>query len=273
VSDDATNREEGAIESTTAPAVVLVEPSEPGNVGTVARSMKNFGLSDLRLIDPPELDRDGPAYGFAGSAREDVLPAATETTLDAVVEECYTVGFTATTNEDDRKHVRYPFVDPRGLAEELAGVDADTALVFGRERVGLTNEELARLDRICSIPASDAYPTLNLGQAATIACYECRHLALEDTQHPDPTGQSNDVDPIERADEERIERLYDRVEAYLEAVDHPPEKRAKTLRLFRRVIGRAHPTGREATTLLGLFRRGIQRASHEDAENADARKE
>jgi tRNA (cytidine32/uridine32-2'-O)-methyltransferase len=244
------------------PAVVLVEPSEPGNVGTVARSMKNFGLSDLRLVDPPELDRDGPAYGFAGSAREDVLPEATETRLEAVVENFYTVGFTATTNEDDRKHVRYPFVDPAGLAEELAGVEADTALVFGRERVGLTNEELARLDRICSIPASAAYPTLNLGQAATIACYECRHLAVEETQHPDGDASTAEGDdPIERADEEKIERLYDRVGEYLDAVGHPPEKRSKTLRLLRRVIGRAHPTGREATTLLGLFRRGIQRAS------------
>jgi TrmH family RNA methyltransferase len=251
-----------------APAVVLVEPSEPGNVGTVARSMKNFGLSDLRLVDPPELDRDGPAYGFAGSAREDVLPNATETTLDAVVENFYTIGFTATTNEDDRKHVRYPFVDPAGLVEELAGVDADTALVFGRERVGLTNDELARLDRICSIPASAEYPTMNLGQAATIACYECRVLAIETTQHPG--SERGGDDPIQRADEERIERLYERVDEYLAAVDHPPEKRAKTLRLFRRVIGRAHPTGREATTLLGLFRRGIQRVSarSEDGETA-----
>jgi TrmH family RNA methyltransferase len=242
-----------------APAVVLVEPSEPGNVGTVARSMKNFGLSELLLIDPPALDRDGPAYGFAGSAREDVLPNATETTLDDVVEEYYTVGFTATTGEDDRKHVRYPFVDPQGLATELAGITADTALVFGRERVGLTNDELAGLDRICSIPASDEYPTLNLGQAATIACYECRDLAVEETQHPDAAATESE-DPIQRADEERVERLYDRVGEYLDAVEHPPEKRAKTLRLFRRVIGRAHPTGREATTLLGLFRRGIQRA-------------
>jgi len=227
--------------------------------------MKNFGLADLRLVDPPELDRDGPAYGFAGSAREDVLPEATETTLDAVVEDYFTVGFTATTNEDDRKHVRYPFVDPAGLAEELAELEADTALVFGRERVGLTNDELARLDRICSIPASAEYPTLNLGQAATIACYECRHLAVEETQHPDgetvSAAEPSTDDPIERADEEKIERLYDRVDEYLDAVDHPPEKRAKTLRLFRRVIGRAHPTGREATTLLGLFRRGTQRAS------------
>jgi TrmH family RNA methyltransferase len=263
VSDDA----QQASDAATAPAVVLVEPSEPGNVGTVARSMKNFGLSELLLIDPPELDRDGPAYGFAGSAREDVLPNATETTLDAVVENFYTVGFTATTNEDDRKHVRYPFVDPQGLASELADVEAETALVFGRERVGLTNEELARLDRICSIPASDEYPTLNLGQAATIACYECRDLGVEDTQHPEAEeseGGPDGEDPIQRADEERIERLYDRVEEYLDAVDHPPEKRAKTLRLFRRVIGRAHPTGREATTLLGLFRRGTQRATGRD---------
>jgi TrmH family RNA methyltransferase len=266
VSDDSTV-DERISDAPTPPVVVLVDPTEPGNVGTVARSMKNFGLRDLRLVDPPSLDRDGPAYGFAGSAREDVLPEASETTLDAVVEDFYTVGFTATTNEDDRCHVRYPFVDPQGLAAELAGVATETALVFGRERVGLTNDELARLDRICSIPASAEYPTLNLGQAVTIACYECRTLALEETQHPGSAGVT-DVDPIQRAEEARIERLYDRVEAYLEAVEHPPEKRAKTLRLIRRVVGRAHPTGREATTLLGLFRRGIQRAGGHSGEEA-----
>ncbi|MEF8901009.1 MAG: TrmH family RNA methyltransferase, partial [Halovenus sp.] len=58
-------------------AVAIVDAETPGNVGTVARSMKNFGLSDLLLVDPPALDPDGEAYGFAGQAREDVLPNAT----------------------------------------------------------------------------------------------------------------------------------------------------------------------------------------------------
>jgi tRNA (cytidine32/uridine32-2'-O)-methyltransferase len=236
----------------TAPAVVLVEPAEPGNVGTVARAMKNFGLDDLRLIDPPAIEPDGPAYGFAGHARDDILPNAERTTLDAVVDSCHTIGFTAYTNEDDRKHVRYPFLTPEELPAAVEPADRQTALVFGRERVGLSNDELARLDEVCSIPASAAYPTLNLGQAATIACYAVSDVTLDDVQQPET---------IERAAEDHIERCYEEFAAFLTAIDHPDEKRAKTGRLLRRVLGRAHPTGREVSTLIGVFRRGKELAS------------
>jgi TrmH family RNA methyltransferase len=227
-------------------AVAVVGAETPGNVGTIARAMKNFGLSELYLVDPPDLEPDGEAYGFAGQAREDVLPDATETTLDALVERFHTVGTTAVTNEDARKHVRYPFKTPRELADSLDDVETDTCVVFGRERVGLTNEELARLDEVVSIPASADYPVLNLGQAATVVLYELREHTLASTQHPDA---------VERADETDIEGLHDQFAALLERINHPAEKRAKTGRLFRRLVGRAHPTGREARTLRGVFRR------------------
>lgn len=235
-------------------SVVVVGAETPGNVGTIARAMKNFGFSELKLVDPPDLDRDGEAYGFAGQAREDVLPNAEVVGFDEVVEEFYTVGFTATTNEDARKHVRFPFVTPRELAEELSRVETDVALLFGRERVGLTNTELSRVDRICSIPASADYPVLNLGQAATIALYELRELAMEGSQLPDVEH--------ERAAEPEIERFYDRFDATLGSVGYPEGKRAKTMRLVRRLVGRAHPTGREITTLHGVLR-AIERATRE----------
>src|SRR6056297_613323 len=177
--------------------VAVVDATEPGNVGTIARSMKNFGFSELLLVDPPTLDPDGEAYGFAGQAREDVLPNAREIEFEELVTEYHTVGCTAVTNEDPTKHARYPFTTPRELADGLDGVEADTAVVFGRERVGLTNDELAQLDEICSIPASEDYPVLNLGQAATIVLYELRTLTLESTQHPEERH--------ERADEAAIE--------------------------------------------------------------------
>jgi len=231
-------------------SVAVVDAQTPGNVGTIARAMKNFGLSDLKLVDPPELDRDGEAYGFAGQAREDILPNADVVTFEEVVENYHTVATTAITNQDATKHVRYPFVTPRELAEELRGVDSDVCLVFGREDVGLTNEELAAVDQICSIPASDEYPVLNLGQAATIVLYELRDLTVGETQLPEIT---------DRADQPAIEGLHDQFGSFLTAIDHPEEKRAKAGRLFRRVIGRAHPTGREVRTLRGLFRRVEQK--------------
>ena len=229
-------------------AVAVVGGETPGNVGTIARAMKNFGVAELYLVDPPELDPDGEAYGFAGHAREDVLPNATEVPFEHLVENFYTIACTAITNEDPTKHVRYPFLEPADLAAELRGVDADACLVFGRERVGLTNEEIARLDRVLSIPAAADYPVLNLAQAATVVLYELRELTVEETQHPE--------NPHERGDERAIEGLYEEFDDYLAAINHPKGKRAKTNRLFRRLIGRSHPTDREARTLRGVFRRG-----------------
>jgi len=229
-------------------SVAVVDAETPGNVGTSARAMKNFGLSELLLVDPPQLDPDGEAYGFAGRAREDVLPNATEISFDSLVENYYTVGCTATTNEDPENHVRYPAMTATELPEHLEGVQTDVAVVFGRERVGLTNEELSRIDAVCSIPASADYPSLNLGQAATVVLYELRSLALEETQHPEELH--------ERADAEELERLHDQFAAYVDAVGHPHPKRDKAKRLFRRLLGRAHPTPREVWTLQGLFRRG-----------------
>ncbi len=240
-------------------SVAIVDAETPGNVGTIARSMKNFGLSELLLVDPPELDPDGEAYGFAGQAREDILPAARDVSVDYLVENYHTVACTATTNEDDANHIRYPAKTPRELADSLSGVEADTCVVFGRERVGLTNDELERLDEICSIPASADYPVLNLGQAATIVLYELRHLTVERDQHPD--------DLHARADESAVEGLQAEFSDFLDTIDYPEEKRHRVRRLFRRLVGRAHPTGRETKTLRGVFRRarnGIERAENKE---------
>ena len=236
-------------------AVAVVDARTPGNVGTIARAMKNFGLSELLLVDPPPLDEDGEAYGFAGQAREDVLPNAREVSFDHLVEEYHTVGTTAITNDDERRHVRYPFRTPRELAESLEGVEADTCVVFGRERVGLHNEELERMDEVCTIPASADYPVLNLGQAATVVLYELRTLTVEDTQHP------TDVD---RAPQRDVAGLHDQWASFVEAAGIVAERRQQTRRMFRRLVGRAHPTTREVSTLRGVLRRAEQRIEHPD---------
>ncbi|MBX0293788.1 RNA methyltransferase [Haloarcula nitratireducens] len=245
-------------------SVAVVDAETPGNVGTIARSMKNFGLSELLLVDPPELDPDGEAYGFAGQAREDILPNAREVPFDHLAENYHTVACTATTNEDASNHVRYPAKTPAELADSLRGVESDTCVVFGRERVGLTNDELARLDELCSIPASADYPVLNLGQAATIVLYELRELTVERDQHPEELHA--------RADERAVEGLHGEFERFLAASGHPEGKRPKTRRLFRRLLGRAHPTGRETRTLRGVFRKARQRIERaESAESAESR--
>ncbi|WP_254274068.1 RNA methyltransferase [Haloarcula marina] len=240
-------------------SVAVVDAETPGNVGTIARSMKNFGLSELLLVDPPELDPDGEAYGFAGQAREDILPNAREVSFDHLTENYHTVACTATTNEGDANHVRFPAKTPRELADSLGEVDSDTCIVFGRERVGLTNDELSRLDEICSIPAAGEYPVLNLGQAATIVLYELRTVTVERTQHPE------ELHP--HADQRAVDGLHEEFTRFLDAVDHPDEKRQKTRRMFRRVLGRARPTGREVSTLRGLFRSARTKITRLDSDD------
>ena len=230
-------------------SVCVVDAQTPGNVGTIARAMKNFGLSDLLLIDPPEIEPEGEAYGFAGHARQDVLPDAEEITFDELCEQYHTVGFTAITGEDSRKHVRFPYSTPESLVDELRGVDAPVALVFGREDTGLSNDELAQLDQVAAIPADPDYPVMNLGQAATVTLYELRTLTLEEsgTQLPDTDAH--------RADPPEVERLHDYWDEFLQAMGHREHKHEKTERMFRRLVGRADPTDREVTTLLGVLRR------------------
>ncbi len=235
------------------PAVAVVDAQTPGNVGTIARAMKNFGFEDLLLVDPPELDPDGEAYGFAGHAREDVLPNATELTFEELTDRYHTVGCTAVTNEDERNHRRFPFSTPADLAERLPTVGGPLALVFGRERIGLTNTELEAIDEICSIPASAEYPVLNLGQAATVTLYELRELGLASTG-----TQLPDLESV-RADPQLLERFYDQWAALLLEINHPEEKREKTMRMLRRVHGRADLTDREVNTLIGLLRRATER--------------
>lgn len=234
-------------------SVAIVGAETPGNIGTTARAMKNFGFTDLLLIDPPPLDRDGEAYGYAGRARDDILPNAETITFDDLTAAYHTIGFTAITNEDGSKHTRFPFQTPAELADSLPA-DRPVALVFGRERIGLTNDELAALDEICSIPTAPEYPVLNLGQAATIALYELRDHSLDSTQHPDRDAYH--ATPAE------LEAFYDHFNEFLHHVHYPDEKHAKTMRLVRRLISRTHPTGRELKTLRGVLRRARQQANH-----------
>jgi RNA methyltransferase, TrmH family, group 1 len=238
------------------PVVVVVEPETPGNVGTIARAMKNFGLDDLKLVDPPELAEDGEAYGFAGHAREDVLPNADEVTLEEVTANYHTVGTTAITGEDDRSHERFPFKTPVELRESLETVDAPTAIVFGREGRGLNNDELSRLDEVCSIPAAADYPVLNLGQAATVVLYELRDLTVEETQLPDTA--------VTRAPEADVERFHEYFGSFLEATGQRTHRREKNALLMRRLLGRAHPTEREVHSLLGTIRKATTKLEHAD---------
>lgn len=228
-------------------SVAVVDAKTPGNIGTIARSMKNFGVEELLLIDAPEIGPGSEAYGFAGRARDDVLANARNISFETLTEQYHTVAFTSLANPTDTKHVRYPIHTPSELTDRLRDVAAETALVFGRERIGLTNDELSAMDELCTIPANPAYPVLNLGQAATIALYELRGLTLDEEQVPDTLH--------ERAPEVELSALLEHIDELLDQLAYPPERRPKTDVMFRRVLGRADLTSREISTLHGVFQR------------------
>ena len=191
--------------------VVLHEPQDLVNIAHVVRALKNFGFRDLRLVNPREYD----AYRVEGIAHQtqDILARVQRfETLEAALADCiHVTGFTARGRSAKRNLQR-----PRAAAAEIverAGA-GPVALVFGREDKGLTNEALDRCHRVVTIPASPAYPSLNLAHAVVLMLYE---LALargdEATPFKPPRRQAGParVEDLERlcADVEQALRLIE----------------------------------------------------------------
>jgi len=149
--------------------IVLVHTTHPGNIGAVARAMKNMCLTDLWLVAPrffPHADATARASG----ADELLARARVCSTLDEALADCR---FVVGTSARDR-HVDWLGCEPRECAALLTGeaTRGPVALVFGRESSGLTNEELDRCDRLVQIPANSEYSSLNVAMAVQVLAYE-----------------------------------------------------------------------------------------------------
>jgi TrmH family RNA methyltransferase len=228
------------------PAIVLVRPQEPGNVGAVARAMANTGLVDLRLVEPAA-ELDEPAWAFAMHAH-DILRGLRRygSLADAVADRGLVV---ATASLRERPWPQ-PVLTPRDLATRLAepGHDPRLALVFGSEVSGLTAEELARAALLVRIPAAPANPTLNLAQAVLVVAYEL-YLARG---APDAIASR----PVERAPARQIERLFASLERLLEEVGFARDTTIRRVSLdLRQLLARAELSQREAMILAGILRR------------------
>lgn len=218
--------------------IVLVEPLYDGNVGFSARVMKNFGFTDLVLINPCPLGIE--AYARASHAK-DLLEDATIMDLEEVFSTSNMVIATTGALSKSACHpIRMPFYSPKEIRDLIADVDGIISILFGRENWGLNNDEVRRSDVICTIPASEIYPIVNLSHAVGILCYELANL---------PKGE------IAVATPEEMTHLYSHIDEYLDLVDHPRFKRKSTMTLVRRILGRCNLTWREATTIHGLLRR------------------
>src|ERR1700749_2730732 len=153
------------------PVVVLVEPPVGGNIGGAARAMANFGLSRLRLVAPRQRWPNDKAQMMAAGADRILDGAALYGSLEQAIADCtFVVAATARAHDQAK---------PVGSAPEAAALMAPrvasgetVAVVFGRERNGLQNDEIALADRILTLPVNPAFASLNLGQAVVIVAYE-----------------------------------------------------------------------------------------------------
>ena len=225
--------------------VVLHEPQELANIAHVVRAMKNFGLSDLRLVAPKEFD----PYRIEGIAHRsaDVLErVALCDDLDAALADCvHVAGFSARERTARRSAQRPREAAAEALARE---VDGAVALLFGREDKGLSNEALDRCHRVVAIPSGPAYPSLNLGHAVAIALYELA-LARGAGERPFKPPR-RDAPPATAA---QLETLFADAEAALRAIGFfKAHVEAQVLRTLREVCHRAPLDEREAKLLRAM---------------------
>lgn len=225
--------------------IVLVNTSHPGNMGSAARAMKTMGLTQLVLVDPQELPDDN-AIALAAGASDILANARIVPTLDDAIADC---GLVIGTSARSRT-LSWPMLDPREAGDKavLEGTKHPVALVFGRERTGLTNDELQKCHFHVAIPANPEYSSLNLAMAVQTLCYEVRMRWLQD-QAPEPEDERVDYPSAEQ-----LEGFYLHLEQTLQktgfiAEDHPGHVMSKLRRLFNR----ARPEAVELNILRGIL--------------------
>lgn len=226
--------------------VVLVRPQNSGNVGSVARIMRNLGTRDLVLVAPEASVRDEQAVAMATRHAADLLESARiVATLDEAVADCVLVA--GTSARTGGLYRRQSVLTPQELGPRLveAMPAGPVALVFGPERTGLENDEVTRCHHQLTIPADDEYPVLNLAQSVTVCLWEVRRAWL--------ASRGTDAPTTDVATFEEQERMFRRLREALARVKFLRGGRANALfHALRHLIGRAQPSAMEVKVLLGL---------------------
>lgn len=226
--------------------VVLLETSHPGNIGASARAMKTMGFSNLYLVSPRAFP-DKRAIEMAAGADDVLENAVVVSSLKEALHGCQLILMTSARPRE---------LDLPGLTPALAAARinempeaANIAFVFGRERTGLTNEELLHGHYHVEIPTNPAYSSLNLGQAVQIIAYEVAKQVLVPTSELAPKKQEA------LATSDQVEQFYEHLERVLRAIDFlKPSNPKHVMHRLRRLFNRAKLEVTEVNILRGILK-------------------
>ncbi len=243
------------------PAIVLVRPQLGENVGTAARAMLNFGLDDLRLVRPRDGWPNVKAVSAAAGATE-VLDAVRlfDTTAEAVADLRHVFATTARSRD-----MLKPVVTPRRAAADMRrwrAAGEPCGVLFGRERSGLDNDDVALADAAVTVPINPAYGSLNLAQAVLLIGYEWLQAGVDAPEETMPEGRTR---PATRGE---LETFFAHLERELDACGflRNKEKRPRMVRNIRNLFVRAGLMEQEVQTLHGI----VAELSRERTEPADS---
>lgn len=223
---------------------VLIRPTHPGNIGGVARALKNMGLEQLYLVEPSRYP-SAEAMARAADAEDVLARAVVCRDLDEALADChFVVGTTARA-----RHIEWPALEPAGCARRLLSEAGrgPVAVLFGPERTGLANAELDRCHIVAYIPSNPAYPSLNLVCAVQILAYEMYRAAAGATA---PTAMLSDPP----ATDEEMRHFHRHLEEVLIEIGFLDPRNPRLLpRRLRRFFNRAQPDKNEVNILRGLL--------------------
>ncbi|HDI3179959.1 tRNA (cytosine(32)/uridine(32)-2'-O)-methyltransferase TrmJ [Vibrio cholerae] len=226
--------------------VVLVGTTHSGNIGSAARAMKVMGLSQMVLVDP-QCQVDAQAIALAAGASEIALNAQIYPTLEAAVADC---GLVVGTSARSRT-LEWPMLEPRECGEKLISEanQHSVAMLFGRERTGLTNDELQLCHYHVCVPANPEYSSLNLAMAVQLLSYEVRmaYLALQQS------SQSSTLQE-EYPRHQELERFYAHLEQVIMQTEFiSAQQPGQVMNKLRRMFTRARPEAQEINILRGIL--------------------
>jgi tRNA (cytidine32/uridine32-2'-O)-methyltransferase len=221
--------------------IVLIDPSHPGNVGSVARAMKNMALDDLTLVRPRSFPH--PESNALAAGADDILAKAR--VVDSVVEAIADCAFVAGTTSRPRSYY-WEFSTPREVATRIValGPENRAALLFGSERYGLGTEDLNHCNVLVRIPANSAYCSLNLAMSVQLLAYEL-FMARE---QPQPHVQLEQ--PLAPAGD--VEHFYSHLHQVLNEIDFE-DRTGHLMERLRRLFNRAQLDRNELNILRGIL--------------------